>query len=108
MGFKLLPDADGQVFCAAHFIPQKINIKVKVFMVNLFITCSLMSTFSFLHPSQILFPDRDRPYGYKEVEVVPMPVFIGTNTKNFFILFAAPAGIVELVRCIKNVLNLVR
>jgi hypothetical protein len=97
-GFELFPDAYGKSFRRAHFPLHKINVLVKVPMVQFFnhMAFNNIAQLPGIENKSCIWI-RLTLYGYLQFIIMAMPVFIGAFSKYFLIFFLIPAGIVKLM-----------
>ena len=94
-GVEYPPEFDDYGFTACKFACQKWNVEIEVFVVYLFEYSSaddLVEVFEIHNKT-------GRRIGlsansYREIEIVSMPVFIGTGSEHLLILFFGPFRIV--------------
>ena len=99
---EFIPDPNDQVFNGAHFTPHEVHIQVQVTVIKLFNDVLPDNHTQFLYIKNKTGVGMRLPlYGNIQVKIVPMPVFVGTFTKNGIVLLRGPVRIVQLVRCVE-------
>ncbi len=102
MRHDLLPDPDGQVLGAGETAFHKINIEVKVAVIQFFANLcgQQLAEFFGIH-QKACFRIHISFYRDNELVVMAMPVGIGAFAEHFHIFLFCPGWVVELVRGIK-------
>jgi hypothetical protein len=97
-----VPDLQDEVFAAGHFSLHEIYIFVEVFMVQLidyFLANQGAELFKIYH--EACFGIGLSFHRYNQLEIMPMPVYIGARAEHLCVLLRGPVGVIQLVSCIK-------
>lgn len=97
-GFQYLPESNGQVFGAGHLVLHEGHIEVEVFVVN------LVDDMGPNERAELLEVDNKTGFrvgfslhGHDEVEIMAVPISVGTGAEHLTVPLLAPLRIVELV-----------